>query len=183
MSELILWRRVDAPGMDACRLSSGDAGSELLGTAVGRHAGMPSALEYRVTCNGSWHTLHATLRGWIGPNTVSFAISRTPSGVWQLNGMEVAGLDGCVDLDLGFTPATNLLPIRRLDLEPHQSSDVVAAWLDVSAGTLRRLEQRYERRSVSRYWYEAPSFGYTALLAVRPPGFVSNYPGLWEEET
>jgi hypothetical protein len=36
------------------------------------------------------------------------------SGVWRLNDLEISGLDECVDLDLGFTPATNLLPIRRL---------------------------------------------------------------------
>lgn len=182
MSETILWRRVDAPGHDACRLEGGDSGSELRGTALGRHAGLPSVLEYHVTCDSSWQTQHATVRGWIGSNAVSHAFSRTASGVWRMNGADVADLDDCVDLDLGFTPATNLLPIRRLGLDPGQSADAAAAWFDISAGTLQRLEQRYERISASSYRYEAPGFGYAAVLVVRPPGFVSSYPDLWEEE-
>ena len=35
---------------------------------------------------------------------------------WQLNGSECGAVAGCVDIDLAFSPSTNLLPIRRLDL-------------------------------------------------------------------
>ena len=41
---------------------------------------------------------------------------RSAAGVWTLDGAAVSGLEACVDLDLGFTPATNLLQIRRLAL-------------------------------------------------------------------
>jgi hypothetical protein len=47
-------------------------------------------------------------------------------------------------MDLGFTPATNLLQLRRPALEPGQAAAAPAAWLDVSAGTLEELTQRYE---------------------------------------
>ena len=56
------------------------------------------------------------------------------------------------------------------------------ACLDVTSGQLEVLRQRYERRSQSTYWYEAPRFGYAALLEVTPAGFVRRYPGLWEAE-
>ena len=56
------------------------------------------------------------------------------------------------------------------------------AWLDVTSGQLEVLRQRYERRSQWTYWYEAPRFGYAALLEVTPAGFVRRYPGLWEAE-
>jgi hypothetical protein len=63
-----------------------------------------------------------------------------------------------------------------------QAADAPAAWLDVPAGTLQILPQRYERRAKATYWYEAPSVNYAALLEVTPTGFIRRYPGLWEIE-
>lgn len=91
-------------------------------------------------------------------------------------------LGHCLDLDFGFTPATNLLQLRRLALQPGQAADAPAAWLDVATGTLRRLPQRYERRTEYSYWYEAPSVGYAGLLEILPSSFIRRYPGLWEAE-
>ncbi len=84
--------------------------------------------------------------------------------------------------DLGFTPSTNLLQLRRLALAEGEAADVRVAWLDAAAGTLDRLDQRYERRTQSEYWYEAPRFEYAALLEVAPTDFILRYPGLWEAE-
>jgi hypothetical protein len=91
-------------------------------------------------------------------------------------------LESCVDLDFGFTPATNLLQLQRVALAVGQVADVPVAWLDVSAGTLTVLPQRYERRSATTYWYESPSANYEGLLEVAPTGFIRRYPGLWEAE-
>jgi hypothetical protein len=48
---------------------------------------------------------------------------------------------------------------------------------------LKPLPQRYERRSETAYWYEAPTVRYAALLEVTSAGFVRLYPGLWEAES
>jgi hypothetical protein len=122
------------------------------------------------------------LRQWLGADAVEFRIVRTSAGAWTLNGAVVADLEDCLDLDFGFTPATNLPQLRRLALEVGQAADAPAAWLDVSAGTLALLPQRYERRAEATYWYEAPSVEYAALLEVAPTGFIRRYPGLWEAE-
>ena len=91
-------------------------------------------------------------------------------------------LEGCLDLDLGFTPATNLTQLRRVALPVGTGADIPVAWLDVPAGRLERLDQRYERRTVEGYWYAAPRFDYAALLQVSALGFVEQYPGLWAIE-
>lgn len=80
---------------------------------------------------------------------------------------------------MGFTPATNLLVLRRLDLSRGGAADAPAAWLDVRDGTLVRLPQCYARRTATAYRYEAPTVGYAADLAVSDAGFVTRYPGLW----
>jgi len=122
------------------------------------------------------------VHGWLDARAVEIGILRTAAGGWTINGVTVPGLDGCVDLDLGFTPATNALQLRRVALGRGQAADMSVAWLDVTAGTLTLLRQRYERRTETTYWYEAPRFDYTAVLDVGPDGFVHRYPTLWEIE-
>lgn len=179
---MILWRRLDTPGHDACCLGETDAGWQLDGTAVFAHEGQPVRLAYKLGCDRSWRTQHGDVTGWIGEKPVAFDITRSDAGVWTCNGAMVSGLDACVDLDLGFTPATNLFQIRRLALAHGQAADAPVAWLDVTSGALDLLLQRYERRSPATYWYEAPRFNYAALLEVTATGFVRRYPGLWEVE-
>jgi hypothetical protein len=103
--------------------------------------------------------------------------------VWALNGTVIPGLEAYVDLNLGFTPATNLSQIRRVALAKGQAADVPVAWLDVARGMMSVLPQRYERRSEELYWYEAPSVNYQGLLEVCSTGFVRRYPGLWAAES
>jgi hypothetical protein len=122
------------------------------------------------------------VRGWIGEQTVDFSIERSSGGAWTLDGDDISGLRDCMDLDFGFTPSTNLLQLRRLALDNGQGADAPAAWLDVSTGTLDVLVQRYERRSETTYWYEAPRFNYAGMLEVDKIGFVRRYPDLWDVE-
>jgi hypothetical protein len=179
----ILWRRLDTAGHDACRLEQRANGWRLAGTAIFVHDGEPAQLAYELACDAHWRAVEGSVRGWVGARPVSIEVAHTPAGAWQLNGAPIAGIDcACADLDLGFTPATNLAQLRRLDLPIGQGADAPAAWLDVTSGALQLLNQRYERRSEWTYWYQAPRFGYAAVLEVTPAGFVRRYPGLWEAE-
>jgi hypothetical protein len=180
--DTILWRRLDVAGHDACRLEQRDDGWRLEGAAAFKHEGAPTCLTYKIDCNGEWRTREGVVQGWVGARPLDYRITRTLDGVWTLNGEVVLQLDNCVDLDLGFTPATNLLQLRRVALEVGQAADVPVAWLDVAMGTLEVLHQRYERRTAEAYWYEAPRFKYSALLQVSAVGFVEKYPNLWEAE-
>jgi hypothetical protein len=97
-----------------------------------------------------------------------------------LNGDEQPGLSACVDIDLAFTPATNLLALRRLKLAPGQDAQAPAAWLDLDTARLTVLAQSYRRLSRCAYRYEAPAFGYRDTLRVSTAGVVLHYPGLFE---
>jgi hypothetical protein len=180
---LILWRRLDTPGHDACSLERVRNGWRLAGTAVFREGDVVARLNYTITSDGEWRTQEGEVVGWLGAEQVRFGARRTARGVWTLNGVVVAGLTDCMDLDLGFTPATNTFQIRRVGLAEGQSADVPVAWLDVRAGSLRRLHQRYERRQATTYWYVAQRFDYAALLEVNAVGLILVYPGLWEAES
>ena len=178
-SASILWRRLDGPGHDTCRLEQHEDGWSLDGVAVFASQGAPARLAYRVSCDHAWRTRDGQVRGWLGEQPVDWYIAHI-AGVWTLNDFECPGLADCVDLDFGFTPATNLFQVRRIALEVGQSADVPVAWLDAASTRLERLAQHYQRRGELSYWYESPRFDYSGLLELTPAGFARNYPALWE---
>lgn len=185
-SAVMLWRRLDTPGHDACGLERTPEGWQLRGAAVFQHEAMPACLHYRVDCDHAWHTRTGEVQGWVGERPVAVRVERRAEGVWWLNGGAVPGLADCVDLDFGFTPATNLLQLRRAGLAPGEAADLPVAWLDVPGAVLSRLEQRYQLRATTAdgatYGYEAPRFDYRAELQVNAVGFALEYPGLWTAE-
>jgi len=182
----MLWRRLDVPGHDACRLSRDGEGWALRGVAAFVHEGAPARLDYGVRCDDAWRTLDGHVEGWLGATGIALRVARAPDGAWRLNDRVVAGLDDCVDVDFGFTPATNVLQLRRIALAVGDGADVPVAWVDAAGGALRRLEQRYEHVSGEGvggwYGYSAPAFDYQARLDVGASGFVRDYPRLWVAE-
>lgn len=180
----ILWRRLDQPGHDACRLERNASAWQLDGAAVFRQEdGRIAQLHYRVRCDLHWHTQWGTVRGWLGDAAVDLSITRDARGQWKLNDEAVPDLSHCADLDLGFTPATNLLAVRRLNLSQGEGADAPAAWVDLEGGgVLSELAQRYERRGNSQYAYTARRFDYDAVLGVTGDGFVHDYPTLWSAD-
>ena len=177
----ILWRRLDAPGHDACRLERDGLGWRLAGTAVFLLSGEPANLSYLVSCDASWKTLSGRVFGAIGRRAVEHEVTRD-EGRWRLDGEAVAGLEHLEDLDLSFTPATNLLQAKRADLPIGKPVRLPAAWLNLETGALTALEQIYERRGADALYYRAPEIGYEGLLELAPNGFVRRYPGLWQAE-
>lgn len=176
----VLWRRLDVPGHDACRLIETADGYALEGTASFFEAGAIASLRYRVTCDRNWLSQCGHVVGWAGDQSIEWTIGQNDRGAWMLNEREFPELNGCQDLDLGFTPATNLLQIRRIALAPGAAAEVPVAWLDTSSTTLALLPQRYARLSDRRYDYASPTVSYQAVLDVTPSGFVRTYPTLWE---
>lgn len=182
LKQVVAWRRLDTPGHDSCGLLVDDDGWRLIGTAVFRSEEQPCHLRYEVACDTAWRTRAATVRGWIGRTVVQLAIDATPDARWTFNGAAQEDVAGLVDIDLGFTPATNLIQVRRLALAVGQEADAPVAYLDFPALTLGRLEQRYKRVAHDTYAYHAPRFDYAGQLQVSNHGFVTQYPGLWAVE-
>lgn len=175
----ILWRRLDQEGHDACLLCKTDDGWRLKGHALFLHDGQACSLAYVVDCDAGWGTRSARVGGFVGTQELRYEIKRLADGQWMLNGMEQAEVAGLVDADLGFTPATNLLAIRRFDLAIGAATPAPAAYMALPELRLERLDQSYRRLDGSRYAYAAPKFGYDAVLTVSSAGFVLYYPGLW----
>jgi hypothetical protein len=179
----VLWRRLDAPGHDACRFRVEPDRQLVKGTAVFLHEGAVTCLSYRLESDGRGRTLQGKVHGHVGAAVVDLVIERAGDerNLWRVNGAVVPGLEACAHLDFGFTPATNFPQLFTLGLQPGQAAELLVAWLDVPvpAGPLRALPQHYRRRDEVRYAYAAPTVPYEGELVVTPAGIVRHYPGLW----
>jgi hypothetical protein len=154
----------------------------LEGTAVFSHEQQPCRLAYHVICDEAWRTLSAKVEGWLGNTTIDILIKTDPEQFWWSNGIEQPQIKGCIDIDLNFSPSTNLLPIRRLNLAVGASAQVNAAWLRFPSFELELLSQQYRRLDEMTYRYESGSGQFIADLEVNQSGFVLEYPGIWRSE-
>lgn len=96
-------------------------------------------------------------------------------------------LIGAVDCDLGLSPLTNLMPIRRHGLhEGYGAADIVVAWVSVPDLKLYSYAQRYEsissrgEGSVVRFIDRGLADGFTADLQLDADGLIEVYPELAE---
>lgn len=182
MEEIVataFWKRLDTQGHDSCRLIRRPDGWRLAGCAVFDHKSRAVQLAYRVDCNEAWRTLSAAVRGSVGLEELSFEVESTGRGEWLLNGEKQPEAKGCIDLDLGFTPATNLIAIRRLRPGSDTDTPAPAAYYLEFSLKLGMLEQTYRRIAPDRLHYRSAAFGYDEILTVSEVGFVTEYPGLW----
>jgi len=181
-SSSIVWRRTDKAGHEFANLSERDDGAKLTGVAVLSERGAPCRVRYLIECDAEWRTLSCVLTGQIGNKAVEISIKREGE-TWTANGVEIPAVAGCQDIDLGFSPATNLLPIRRLGLQVGQSAAVRAAWVHFPELTVQLLEQKYTRLAEDKYRYESGGGSFRRDLKVDDKGFVLEYPDLWYAES
>jgi len=180
--ESILWRALYWPGHEACSLYRLNAEWRLEGTAVFLHEGRTCRLTYLIACDAVWQTRSAVVSGSVGEQDIDFEIIVDAYHRWQVNGVMKPSVEGCIDIDLNFSPSTNLLPVRRLNLEVGARREVKAAWLRFPSFELEPLPQAYERIDDFKYRYSSRGGSFTTDLTVNKVGFVTVYPQLWEVE-
>ncbi|WP_135502333.1 putative glycolipid-binding domain-containing protein [Roseovarius aestuariivivens] len=174
------WTALDREGEDQCRLAREEAGWILIGHARFRDEAGFAALDYVVRCDTDWQTLTADIAGTRGDRDVKLHILRDGAS-WHINGQLQTGLADARDIDLGFTPATNLMPVRKLRDGGSDERCLCAAWLDYPDTALRPLDQIYRvGDGAALIDYRAKQTSTTTTLAVDASGFVTLYPGLWQ---
>jgi hypothetical protein len=176
----VLWRRIDLPGHELARLSRVEDGFELAGTALFASPEGPCELTYCVACDSAWRTSSARVQGVVAAREVDLRITADSERRWLLDGIECPEVAGALDVDLAFSPATNTLPIRRLELAIGAEAEVRAAWLRFPSLTLEPLAQVYRREGPTRYRYSSSGGRFARAVEVDGEGLVTRYPGLWE---
>lgn len=175
----LLWEWTSRPGLERFELHSDPPGSILHGTILTLGARGPAVVEYTIRCDSLWGTRGAEIRLRDDRGERSIRIRRKRHG-WFEGGKRLEGLEDCTDIDLGWTPSTNTVAIRRLKLPVGaRSGPVTAAWVRFPELTLEPLEQEYERLGKHRYRYTSRRGAFRADLKVDRRGLVVDYQGFW----
>ena len=176
------WRRLDVPGREEARVEQTSGGWRLTGQLEAEEANLLAELSYSIECARDWRTLRAVVSGASSGTPVRLELAADGKGHWTLNGAPLPLVDGALDIDLGFTPATNLLPIRRLDLAVGERAEVRTTWVRFPELRVEPLEQSYQREAPRIFRYDALVDGerFQARLDTDEFGRVLLYEGLWE---
>lgn len=151
----------------------------LQGTVLLVADGMDAVLRYQLDCDLGWRTRRLLLEGELQGRPLARLLEVDTAQRWWLNGELQPQVDGCIDLDLAFSPVTNLLPVRRCALSLGEYAELTAAWLRFPALDLVPLPQRYTCTGPRGYRYESRGGAFTAELLVDEQGLVLDYPGYW----
>jgi hypothetical protein len=205
MSELttaLFWRRLDAAGAEQTLLDGRGTRLHARGTMVAATP-VPHACRYELHTDdtGATARFEATVEG---PGFVRSVRLERAAGRWRVTASEQGHLDAALrragrttvglpgsedpgrlsnalDVDLGFSPLTNTLPVRRLGLlnaEPGTSRTVEVAWVLVPSLEVVDSLQNYTVVGDGRLNFTSGSF--SAELTFDPNGYITHYPGLAE---
>ncbi len=193
---LQLWERVDGWGAEVANVELLDEGVVASGTQIGVDP-LAYRLDYELEARGRFVTrslrVAAIGEGW----RRSVALARDAEEGWRCEvseegdvdlprpGGDVDGLDEALDCDLGLSPLTNLMPIRRHGLHERPGEvDLLCAWVSSPDLALHAYPQRYEhlgrdRRGATVRFLDRGLFpGFESELELDREGFVRVYPQL-----
>jgi hypothetical protein len=174
----VMWRNDHDRSTEVCRLVESSDGFAFEGTVLIPVYEHPETVDYRVDVDPEWITRRVRLVQRSSGATRELSLERDWDGRWTRDGQHQPRLDGCVDVDLRLTAATNTLPIRRLAPAVGEAVDVQAAWVGFPGLELKVSRQTYERLSETRYRFRSSDF--VADLEVEDAGMVLQYgEGFW----
>jgi len=178
----MVWKSIFLNGHEYCRVRQDAEFNYLSGAAVFLKEHRPTRLDYSIRCDQEWRSVSAHVSGWHGDEEVNIEIT-AKNGIWLMNDTEQKDVAGAIDVDLNFSPSTNLLPIRRLNLKVGEEAEVSAAWLRFPSFKLEPLRQIYRRTGENSYRYESGGGTFVKELEVNSLGLVTSYPDIWEAES
>ncbi len=133
-------------------------------------------MRYRVECDEFWRVRYAKVE--MTGSTYALELNSDGEGNWiDGKGFTLQNLSGCIDIDIGCTPFTNSLPIRRLNMAEKQMRDVRVAYVSIPDLKVDAMQQRYSCITLGeRYKYERFMPDYSVDLVVDVDGLIVEYP-------
>ncbi len=195
----LIWRRLDTAGAEQVILSD-HAGLRARGTLVSATP-LPFSCRYQLFTDDAWVTARceATVEG---AGFVRSVRLERAAGRWRVTANEQGNLDAALraagrpaaalpgseepgrlvearDVDLGYSPLTNTLPVRRLGLltaEPGTTHTIEVAWVLLPSLEVIDSTQTYTALGDGRVTFTSGTF--TTELTLNADGYVTHYPGL-----
>jgi hypothetical protein len=136
--------------------------------------GAPCHIAYEVIIDRDWMPRSSSVTVTSPRQVHRIELRSDQFGHWQVNGSAAPHLDACGDVDLGWTPATNTVPIRRLDLEIGDTASIVASWVRFPELDVIANEQQYTRLASDRWRYRSGDYDFE-LVTDSASGIVLAY--------
>lgn len=173
----VLWVSDALSSAERCLIRDQPGARAVQGTAILAHGELPARISYSISTGTDWWTRIVTVELSSGDGRHDLDIRRI-GGRWTVDGVHRPDLDSCTSVDLGWTPATNTLPLRAAPIAVGQSQRSMAAWVRFPELDVVASEQTYTRLADDVVRYQSPTF--TADLHVTPDDIVTTYgDGLW----
>jgi hypothetical protein len=175
----VIWRRtLDDHSFEECAVTATPDGVGIAGQIIAAEHGVPLSVRYEIDCARDWSARSVAIGQRLGDAQRTVRLERAGHG-WLVDGVHDVRLDGCAEPDLGLTPSTNALAIRRLDLAVGQAAEIMCAWIRFPALTVEPSLQRYERLGEHAYRYANVASGFTAIVTVDDLALPVRYEGIW----
>ncbi len=138
------WRRLDLEGISFVRLEQGDDVVRVEGHEICVDADERWSTRFTIELDGRWEHRSTAIQ------------VTTATGTRDLR------LDGLHDydvIDIAGSPFTNTLVLRSRDVPVGGTIEVLSAFVEAPALTVRPLRQRYRRLAVDRWEYADDEYG------------------------
>jgi len=177
----VVWRRaLDSKSFEICRFIYSRTGLQLNGTILAVHENQPIEVYYQILCDSDWRTREVKVQQRNGLVETDLKLS-VNDGTWnRADRGRLPELADCIDVDIELTPATNALPINRLNLAVGESAEILAAWIRLPTFVIIPAGQRYDRLSESTYRYPSLASGFQAENEIDRYGLPVRYGNIWE---
>jgi uncharacterized protein len=180
----LMWTAWEGVGLEHLHFVQEERGAMAEGVVLGVSEGRAFRANYRVECDAQWRVREVELSLLLG-QWQELRLAADGNGHWTDGaGHALEALEGCSDVDLSITPFTNALPIRRLNLKPGESGELLAAYISAMEMNVSPSQQRYTclQSGLYRYADEGLYRGFSADLTVDEDGLVIDYPGLFRRQ-
>lgn len=184
MKEL-LWRSLASPGVEHVRIDESHPEWTVFDSMFFRaHEKDVRRGGYTLIIDKVWRVLELRIMAETQPgNMIAQHLLASGDGAWtDADERRIPSLDGCIEVDIAWTPLTNTLPVRRLDLQGNEPQEIDVVYVSMPDLGISRVRQRYTRLGDHRVRYESLSSGFTRELTIDDEGFVVDYPDLFERE-
>jgi hypothetical protein len=191
-ARVLAWKGPDPVRVDVAHVT---LASDRL-TARGTSAVADYVVDWVLETGAAWVTRTLSVRARGDGFARSLELGRADDGGWSATrrqdgqpaaGVDVTGLDGALDCDLGLCPFTNTMPVLRHDLVAvarrgeSRPVELVMAWVAVPDLTLEVSPQRYTPRAPApdggaKIGFASGDFATT--IEFDRDGLVRDYPGL-----
>ncbi len=174
----LLWESQLSRGQEYFSLFSTDYGYLLRGSVIALEAS-PTLTSYQIECDKSWVTKHVNVQKESDGKTNRLTLTVDDKQTWFNGESIVPFARGLFDVDLEFSPSTNTLHIRRMNLKTGESREVNAVWIRTQDLKLEPIMQTYTKINDRHYGYIHPASGLKTILEVDELGLVVRYGDLW----